>query len=233
MGIVIHDNLDQGSDEWLAARCGLLTASEVKLILTPTLKMASNGKSRAHVYELAAQRITQYVEPHYLSDDMLRGHVDEVDARIIYSEKCASVTDCGFITNDKWGFKLGYSPDGLVGDDGAIECKSRRQKYQVQTMVEHIALAKGATIPVDYLLQHQTGLLVSERKWIDFISYCGGLPMVVIRVHPDDKVQAAILEAAEDFERDVQAKVAEFQIAAHDWERAFPTERRIEQEMFV
>ena len=31
-------DLIQGSDEWMAARCGLLTASEMKHILTPTLR---------------------------------------------------------------------------------------------------------------------------------------------------------------------------------------------------
>ena len=47
-----HRDLVQGSDEWLAARCGLLTASEMKLIVTTTLKPASNDKERAHLYEL-------------------------------------------------------------------------------------------------------------------------------------------------------------------------------------
>jgi hypothetical protein len=35
-----YPDLDQGSELWLKARCGLLTASEMKLILTPTLKIA-------------------------------------------------------------------------------------------------------------------------------------------------------------------------------------------------
>jgi hypothetical protein len=35
--IKIHD-VEQGTEAWHEARCGLLTASEVKLILTPTLK---------------------------------------------------------------------------------------------------------------------------------------------------------------------------------------------------
>ena len=121
-GIVYHHDLEQGSDEWLAARCGILTASEMKLIVSPTLKPASNDKERAHLYELLAQRITGHVEPHYVTDDMLRGHEDEVEARILYAERYAPVESAGFITNGKWGFTLGYSPDGLVGDDGLIEC---------------------------------------------------------------------------------------------------------------
>ncbi len=72
--IKIHRDLIQGSDEWHQARLGILTASEVKYILTAnTLKPADNEKTRAHVWEIAAQRISQYVEPSYSGDDMLRG----------------------------------------------------------------------------------------------------------------------------------------------------------------
>lgn len=188
----IYEELEQGSDEWLEARRGLITASEMKLILTPTLKVANNDKTRAHVWELAAQRVTEYVEPHYISDDMLRGMYDEIKMRDIYSENYAPVKEVGFITNDKWGFTIGYSPDGLVDDDGLIEGKSRRQRFQFET------IATGV-IPSEFHLQLQTGLLVSERKWIDFISYSAGMPMFVKRMYPDEKIQRAILDAVEDF----------------------------------
>lgn len=202
MTITYHPDLIQGSDEWLQARCGLLTASEMKLILTPTLKIANNDKTRAHAYELLAQRITGYVEPTYIGDDMLRGMEDEIIARDIYSARIAPVTETGFITSDDHGPMIGYSPDGLVGDDGLIEIKSRRQKYQVQTIIDNAP-------PEEHVLQLQTGLLVTGRKWIDYISYCGGMPMCVIRVYPDDVVQAAIIKAATEFE----AKLDEMQDA--------------------
>ena len=111
--ITYHDNVTQGSDEWLALRCGLLTASEMKLILTPTLKIASNDKERAHLYELLAQRITGYVEPHYISDDMLRGHEDEFLARAAYNREYAPVQEVAFINNDEWGplLRLAGRPD--------------------------------------------------------------------------------------------------------------------------
>jgi hypothetical protein len=214
----------------LAARCGLLTASEMKLILTPTLKVADNDKTRAHVYELLAQRITRYVEPHYISDDMLRGQADEVWARVEYEKHIAPVQDMGFIVNRSWGFPIGYSPDGLVGDDGLIECKSRRQKFQVQTVVEHVA---GQTIPAEYMLQCQTGLMVSERDWLDFISYSGGLPMAVIRVWPDPVIQSAILEAASDFEERVAEKLRIWTAALASDATLIPTQRRIEEQMYV
>lgn len=222
MTITYHKEVIQGSDEWLQVRCGLLTASEMKLIITPTLKVASNDKSVAHVYELAAQRITGYVEPHYISDDMLRGMDDESYARETYHENYAPVDTCGFITNDKFGFTLGYSPDGLVGDDGLIECKSRRQKYQVETIVTN-------AVPDEHKIQIQTGLLVSERKWCDYVSYCGGLPMAVIRVEADAVVQEAIIAAAKTFYDKIDIVMIQFaRLAAN----LIPT-KRIEREMFT
>ena len=155
--------------------------------------------------------------------------MDEIEARNIYAEKYGDVDEVGFITNDKFGFTIGYSPDGLVGTDGAIECKSRRQKYQIETILSD-------TMPVDYLVQIQTGLLVSERKWIDFVSYCGGLPMFTKRVYPDAVVQQAILDAASGFEQRIQAAMEKYGAALADTDkRLVPTERKIyvEQEMIV
>jgi len=220
----VYEELEQGTDEWLAARCGLLTASEMKLIITPTLKAASNDKERAHLFELLAQRITGYVEPMYVSDDMLRGREDEIEARLVYDKNVAPVREVGFMTNDKWGFTIGYSPDGLVGDDGLIECKSRRQKYQVQTIID-------GSMPDDYVMQVQTGLLVSGRKWCDFISYCGGLPMAVIRVEPDERIQAAIIAAASAFEGRLQDHHQRYAAMIESGEmRTFPTQRRMRQD---
>ena len=229
--VTIHADLIQGSDEWLAARLGVLTASEMGKILTPTLKVASNDTERQHVYEITAQRISQYTEPTYIGDHMLRGHEDELEACMVYAKEIAPVSNVGFITNDKWGFTIGYSPDALVGDDGLIECKSRIQKYQVQTIIEHVVDGKSATIPKEFVLQCQTGLLVSERKWLDFISYSGGLPMVVIRVFPDPVVQAAIVNAATEFEKRVSIGVKKYRSAIGSDARMFATERKIYEEM--
>lgn len=199
----IH-NVEQGSPEWHAARNGLLTASEVKLILTPTLKTANNEKTRAHVWELAAQRISNYTEPTYIGDEMLRGHADEITARELYSEHYNPVEEMGFITRDIGGVTIGYSPDGagVMGEFG-IEVKSRRQKYQVEVVCTN-------EIPSEHMLQLQTGLLVTGWEYIDYISYSGGLPMWVIRCYPLPEYQAAITEAALAFEKQVQDRVNEY-----------------------
>lgn len=224
MTVRLHPELIQGSDEWLAARCGLLTASEMKHIITPgTLKPASNDKERSHLFELLAQRITKHVEPQYVSDDMLRGQAEEAEARYLYEQHYAQVQTVGFITNDRWGFTLGYSPDGLVGEDGVIETKSRRQKYQIETIVDHVRLK---VVPPEHVIQVQTGLLVSERQWCDFNSYSDGMPMATIRVEADPCMQAAIVDAARAFEARLEAKLILFAEALTSAARLIPTRRK-------
>jgi hypothetical protein len=232
MTIIYHRELEQGSPEWLAARCGLLTASEMKLIITSgTNRPSDNDKSRAHIYELLSQRISRYVEPSYVSNDMLRGKDEELLARELYIKHYAAVEEVGFVTNDRWGFTIGYSPDGLVGEDGLIECKSRNQKYQVQTIIENIS---EETVPLDFAIQIQTGLLVTERLWTDFITYSGGLPMATIRVYPVPELQERILAAADAFERKLEQRMTIYHaVLRQSGMRLIPTERIIVQEMYV
>ena len=228
--ITYHDAFDQGSQAWLDARCGLLTASEMKLIVTPTLKMASNDKERAHLFELLAQRITKYVEPQYVSDAMLRGQQDEIYARAEYEKHFAPVTECGFITNTRHGFTIGCSPDGLVGEHGGIEVKSRVQKHQIDTLLNHVP---ANSCPDDFLIQVQSCLLITERQWWDFVSYSGGLPMCVIRIYPDPVVHEAILTAAAGFEARLAKRLDEYRDLLGSDARLVPTERIIEQEMII
>lgn len=228
MTIKHYKDLDQGSEAWFEARRGLLTASEMKLIITPAkLQYAQNDKEKAHVYELAAQRLTGYVEPHYIGDEMLRGHEDELRAKMKYNEKYAPLDDCGFITNDRWGFTLGYSPDALVRGGGVIECKSRRQKFQIETIVTK-------EIPDEFKIQVQTGLLVSEEPFNDYVTYCGGMPMFIIRAYPNEAIQKAIISAATIFEEKVQKVMFLYKERLADTTLRFtPTVRVIIQEMFT
>ncbi len=216
--IKYHEDVEQGSDIWFALRCGLLTASEMKNILTPTLKIAKNDKVKNHVYEIAAQRMSRYVEPSFINDAMLRGCEDEISAKIKYDENYAEVTDMGFVTNDEWGFTIGFSPDWLVGEDGFAESKSRKQSLQFKNIVEQ-------EVPVENIIQVQTGLLVTKRKWCDYVSYSGGMPMNVIRVLPDLVIHNAIIEASTLFEEQVKQQIA---IYKNNIKKLIPTERKIE-----
>lgn len=194
MNITTYQDLEQGTDEWLAARCGLVTASTVGNLITPkTIKPASNDTSRALALTLVAERITGHVEPIHETSDMLRGTLDEPYARDAYAEHFAPVAQIGFMVRDDFGFKLGFSPDGLVGEDGLIEIKSRKQKIQLKTILED-------AVPLENMAQIQCGLLVSGRKWCDYVSYSGGMPLYTKRVLPDSKWQEAIIEAVSAFE---------------------------------
>lgn len=225
MTITYHRDILQGTDEWLALRRGVITASEMCLLITQTGKTADNDKSRAHVWELLAQRISGRTEPQYISDDMLRGEDEETAARDLYSEHYAPVDQCGFITREIGGAIVGYSPDGLVGNDGLIEIKSRRQRFQIES------IASGV-VPAEYLWQIQTGLFVTGRAWCDFISYSNGLPMLTIRVEPDAPAQERIAEVVAETEQRIAALRAIYDGAAHS-RRLIKTEWRERMEILA
>lgn len=202
--IQIYDELEQGTDEWRLARCGLLTASAVCKIMTPAkLKFSQNDACRTHAYDVASERITKFCPDHFMTFAMARGHEEEIYARDLYDVEYAKVREVGFVTNSTWGFTIGYSPDGLVGEDGLIEIKSRASKYQARTIIEK-------KIPMEFMLQLQTGMLVSNRKWCDFISYSNGMPMFVMRAERDEEMCNAIIDAAASFEAAVNQHVATF-----------------------
>lgn len=223
MTLTIHDDLLQGSDEWHDQRRGIVTASMVGRLLTTTGKVASNDTSRALTAQLVAERITGWTDPVYVSDDMLRGTEDEPRAVAVYAEHYAPVEHVGFMVRDDWGFQIGYSPDGLVGDDGLIEVKSRRPKKQLTTILED-------AVPAENMAQLQAGLLVSGREWIDYVSFCSGMPLYVRRVTPDQSWFQAILAAVEAFEEAAAEMVAAYELQTHDMP---PTERVVEMEMVI
>ena len=223
--ITHHPEIIQGTDAWHKLRLGRLTASSMNAVMSAKTLKAT--KAEGHLFDLLAQRITGHVEPQFVTDDMLRGQADEIEARALYARHYAPVTELGFITRDCWGFTLGYSPDGLVGNDGLIEVKSRRQKYQTETII-------AGAVPIEHVLQCQAGLLISGRQFLDYCSYCAGMPMAVIRVWPDETIQAAIVEAASVFEEALADRLQAYRDAlSADGARLVATERRIETEIFA
>lgn len=210
MTITIHRDFEQGDDAWRAIRNGKLTASEFKLIISPkTLKPADNEKTRTHAFELAAQRINgpRLDDDPFQSADMLRGHEEEEYARDLYIEHHADVEQVGFITCEIEGMTLGYSPDGLVGDRGLIECKSRAAKHQVATAHEW---HHNQAIPEDYYLQVHAAMLISGRGWIDLLSYSNGMMMLTMRVERDETVIEKMLDAAIQFEAKVKTAMESY-----------------------
>ncbi len=225
MSLIEFPDVIQGSDEWHDQRRGIVTASVVgQLVTAKALKIAANDKSRSIVAQLVAERITGYTDPTYIGDDMLRGIDDELRARDLYAEVYQRpVREVGFLLRKEDTWQLGYSPDGLVGDDGLIEVKSRRSKLHLSTIL-------AGEVPAEYMAQCQAGLLVSGREWLDFISYSGGMPMWHKRLLPDPAWQDAIVAAVEQFEATAAEMVAEY-AALTDGLPA--TERVTEMEMRI
>jgi len=206
--LTVHKDLIQGSDEWHAVRRGIVTASTVgQLITAKTVKPASNDYSRALTLTLVAERITGWTEPTFMSNAMMRGVMDEPIARDAYSRHTGQrVEEVGFMVRDDWGFELGYSPDGLVGDDGLIEIKSREPKKQLATIL-------ADEVPLENMAQIQAGLLVSGRAWCDYVSFAGGMPLYVKRVDPNEWWFDAILTAVGRFEDTAAEMVATYRAA--------------------
>lgn len=207
MTLEVFTNLEQGSPEWHAARRGIITASVVGQFITPkTIKPASNDTARSMAVHLVAERITGYTEPTFVSADMERGNFDEPYARDLYSEHYAPAAEVGFMVRDDWGFQIGYSPDGVVGDDGLIEIKSRRQKKHLATILE-------GEVPIENMAQIQCGLLVTGRAWLDYVSFCGGMALWTKRVLPDPRWHAAIIDAVTAFEETAAQMIATYTAA--------------------
>ena len=237
--ITVYDELEQGSQEWLDARAGLVTASTIGRLITVgtvgaigygcpdcgavkgeacrskaskvdkpistfhglrsdaaieadalALSVADNDTSRGLLLTLAGERITGRVDPVRVTPDMWRGTDEEPIARAFYaSHKRVAVDEVGFMVREDNGVRLGFSPDGLVGDDGLIEIKSRLQKKHVQTVLDD-------TVPAENMGQVMAGLFVSGREWCDYVSFSAGMEFWTKRVHPDPVWFDAIAKAA-------------------------------------
>lgn len=172
------------------------------------LEVATGDTARSLTALLATERITRYVDETPATRDMWRGIESEPFARDKYAdENKVDVEQVGFMVRDFNGRKLGYSPDGLVGDDGLLEVKAPRAKNHLLTIL-------ADEVPAQHMPQLQAGLLVTGRKWIDFVSFSGGMPMFTKRVYPDNTWHAVILLALVQVEHDVSALVDRYLKAA-------------------
>lgn len=222
MTLTIHNDIEQGTPEWHDVRRGVVTASTVGKLVTPTLKVANNDVSRGVTTTLVAERITGWTEDTPMNSDMWRGVEHEPFARDIYAGHYGAVEQVGFMVRDEDGWQLGYSPDGLVGDDGLIEIKCPRAKTHVLTIL-------ADEVPAHYMPQLQAGLLVSGRAWIDFVSYVAGMPLYVKRVTPDPAWHEAITAACVAFETNAAQIVADYRARVAD----MPQTERLDFEIKV
>lgn len=178
----IH-NFEQGTEEWFEVRKLKLTASDATAI----------GNKGAGLETLVKKKIRELIiksDDNFTNKHIERGNELEPIARAAYEfEYNVEVVEVGFIEHNEYS---GCSPDGLVGDDGGIEIKARNDE-------KHFDFILGAEIDYGTIWQIQMNLLITKRKWWDFISYNPNFKksMVVIRVYPDEVKQKKLTEGIE------------------------------------
>lgn len=181
----------QGSDEWIAARLGIPTASEFHRIIT-AVKGDLSKSARKYAAGLVAETLLgkPLEKPEGNLWVMERGKLLEPLAVQQYS----FVNDCevrrvGLVTTDDG--RIGASPDGLiVGTRGGLEVKCTLDENHMSIFAD----GPGD----DYKQQVQGNLAICELEWWDLYAYHPELPPVTIRTYRDEpyinKMRAALTE---------------------------------------
>ncbi len=155
--------------------------------MTPAKRQYS-AQARKYACELIADA-SELIPPYFSgrggpvrNSEMQYGVDTEPEARRWYAlERDTDVKQVGFCLSDD--LRFGCSPDGLVGEDGGLELKCPLLKT-------HAEYLDDGGLPLEYVPQVHGSLIVTGRKWWDFMSYAPGLKPLLIRVFPDDFTEA-------------------------------------------
>ncbi|QDP57335.1 MAG: putative exonuclease [Prokaryotic dsDNA virus sp.] len=181
----IFEHIEQGSDEWIAARLGIPTASMFKAIMAK-----GEGKTRrTYLLKLAGEILTGQPMDNFTNKHMERGHEMEGEARELYAFMSgADVSQVGFIRSGQ----KGCSPDGMIGTDGLLEIKTKKPEILIDVLLKD-------EVPPEHKAQCQGQLWVAEREWIDFAAYWPGLPIFIKRMTRDEEYIAKVATAVDQF----------------------------------
>ena len=157
---------------------------------------------------LVCERLTGVPEEGYVSAAMAWGTETEAQARTFYELiEGVAVAQVGLVKHPRID-GTHACPDGLIGDDGAIEIKCPNSATHIETI-------RGAKIPAKYATQIQWHLACTGRAWCDFISFDPRMPedlrMFVQRVPRDGAVIAEIETAVVDFLAELEVALADLQ----------------------
>jgi len=195
----IIKELEQGSEAWHAARMGIVTMSELQCLLVNGKGPGGFGAGAiSYMNQLIGERITEEAADAFQGNRHTeRGHELEPMARELYIDRTgATLEEVGIILNHG----AGYSPDAMANADGLVEIKTKLPKYQVEVIL-------SGEIPKEHTAQCQGGLWVSEREWIDFVSYWPGMPLFVKRAYRDEKLIKTISERVEMFYEELEKRM--------------------------
>jgi putative phage-type endonuclease len=167
-------NVVQGTEEWFKAKAGVPSASNFDLIVTT--KGEQSKQREKYLYRLAGENIIGKSEESYTNATMQRGQEMEAEARQLYELITGNtVVQVGLCVAEGYA----ASPDGLVGEDGLLEIKC-------PLLSTHVCYLMKGELPSDYIQQTQGQLLVTGRKWVDFLSYYPGIAPLIVRVKRDE-----------------------------------------------
>lgn len=173
---------DQGSEEWLQARVGLATASRFNDIMARTRSGYAASRKNYNA-ELVVERLTGAAQDFFKSAAMEWGTNTEPVARLAYALATGNdAEETGLWLHDE--IPAGASPDGFIGEDGALEIKCPNTATHLDTLVTK-------QVPRQYYAQVQGQLWITGRKWCDFVSFDPRLPenaqMIIINIMRDEE----------------------------------------------
>lgn len=197
--MIVH-KCEQGSEEWQQLRCGVVTMSHAKELLT-----GGKGKTRqSYILDLVSERLSGKPVDSYSSLDMQRGQFLEPYALSAFEAiHDVAVDRVGFITTDDG--RIGCSPDGLIGEDAGIEVKCPNPR-------QHIRNIKSNGFD-DYLAQVQGNMWITGRKRWYLVSFCPwftAYPLCYEVITINDEIVNKIEESATRAAQEVDDLVAEF-----------------------
>lgn len=184
---------EQGSDEWLAVRAGIPTASEFCTVMAKGRDGGASKTRRTYMLKLAGEVLTGEPMDRYSNGHMERGHEMEAEARDLYAFMQDVEPRCvGFIRNGN----KGGSPDSLVGDDGGVEIKTALPHIQIERLL-------AGKVPPEHLPQVQGNIWIAEREWWDFVSYWPKLPPLIVRAYRDEPYIKTLSAAVDQFNEEL------------------------------
>lgn len=170
---MIHHQHAQGSEEWLAARRGLITGSMFN-VARDRLKNGSPSKQcQQYAMDLARERCGGKSPDKFQSYHMRVGSEQEAAARSAYEAATGNlVEEVGFFADEAGQF--GLSPDGLIGSDGVLEIKTMVSSDTLFTAV----VADDVSEYMDQCLGY---LWMLGREWVDLVLWAPDLEHIAIK----------------------------------------------------
>lgn len=193
--------MEQGTAEWLAARCGKATASEFAAVMAK-IKTGEAATRRDYRIKLVTERLTGEPASTFNGNKATEwGKLNEADARSAYEAHSGNiVVEVGFVEHPTVPM-CGSSPDGLIDEDGGCEIKCPFSS------IVHVETLLNGKMPPEHKAQVQGNLWVTGRRWWDFVSFDPRMPehlrLFVQRIERDEEYIKALDEEVRKFNNEV------------------------------